>query len=460
MNNIIEVKNPATGEVVAKIVDASVADVDKAVKSARKGFEVWRKVSAQERAKVLYKASAIIKERAEDIAKSMTLEMGKPIKAARSEVLRAADLVTYFAEEGLRIIGDVMQANLANEEVMVIKAPTGVVGAITPANFPVSLLINKVGAALAAGCSVVAKPDEHATSCSLMIAKAFLDAGLPEGVFNMITGSGAGAGNALVNHEDVNVISFTGSLEAGRKIASEAAKTCKRVAMELGGQSPAIVMDKVDVAAMITAFTHQTFNNSGQYCYRINRAYVHEGVYDEFMNQLVAEVSKYKIGEGMDEACNFGPLTHEGILKRTMSHIEDALNKGATVKMGGKNLKGLFVEPTILENCNHDMLCMQEETFGPVLAVKKVSSLKEAVKLANDTKYGLAAFVFVEDAGTGLQVSRQIDAGVVWVNKIHGAYNYAPFGGMKQSGIGREKSKYGLDEFMELKTVYLTLPEV
>lgn len=456
--------DPATGELTSVAPVAASEDVDVAVKSAVEGFEIWRKTPAKTRAKVMHQAAALIKQRVDEFAESITFEMGKPIKKSRGEVLSAAELFDYFAEEGIRLTGDIPQINHEDEQVLVYKEPVGVVGAITPSNYPIALLTWKLGAALAAGCSLVAKPDEHSPSASILLADVFFKAGLPAGVFNVITG-GAEAGNALVMHPDVRKIAFTGSLEVGRIIAANAASTCKRVSLELGGQCPAIVMDDVVVDEIIKEVVEHAYNNSGQYCYRINRVYVHEKIYEEFMGKLVKTVANLKLGPGNDPQTDLGPLAHEEILKRTITHIEDAVAKGASIRYGGKQValstkSNLLFEPTIIENADHTMLVMKEETFGPVLAIKKISSLREGVTLANDTIYGLAAYVFTQDVGRGLQAAREIESGSVWVNRVHKAYEVAPFGGVKQSGYGREKSKYGLDEYIELKAVYLALPVI
>lgn len=461
----LEVLDPATGKMVATVPSGNAEDVDSAVHSALAGFSVWRKTPAKKRAEVMHRAADLIRQHSEEVAWAITSEMGKPIRRARSEVVGSASLFDYFAEEGLRVSGELPQLNLSNEQVLVVKEPVGVVGAITPSNYPIALLTWKLGAALACGCSVVAKPDEHSPSAALLLGKLFLEADLPPGVLNVVTGTGPLAGGALVTHPHVRKIAFTGSVEVGQRIAADAARTCKRVSLELGGQCPAIVMRDVNISEILGEFVSQTFNNSGQYCYRINRAYVHVDVYDEFMDHLVEAVSKLKVGPGREETTDLGPLVHKGIFERTLQHIEDALSKGARLRFGGTRLggklrKGFFVQPAIIEGADHTMLVMREETFGPVLAVKKIATLREGIELANDTRYGLAAFVFTGDAGTGLQAAREIEAGSVWVNRIHKAYEVAPFGGMKHSGYGREKSKYGLDEYLELKAIYLSLPSI
>jgi len=464
--SVLEIINPANGEIVSTIPDADVQDVNSAVQAALSGFSIWRRTPAKTRSNVLHKAADLMRKRIDEIAITITSEMGKPYKRAKSEVSGSAELYDYFAEEGIRLSGDIPQINHSNEQVLVFKEPVGVVGAITPSNYPIALLTWKLGAALACGCSVIAKPDEHSPSAALFLGKVFLEAGLPNGVFNIITGTGRKAGSILVAHPEVRKIAFTGSTEIGQEVAASASRTCKRVSLELGGQCPAIVMGDVIIDDMLSEFVEQTYNNSGQYCYRINRAYVHADVYNEFIEKLTKAVSKLKVGQGQDPETDLGPLVHQGIMDGVLCHIEDAIKKGARIRFGGSRLVkgdyqyGFFIEPTIIEDANHTMLLMQEETFGPVLGIQKIYSLREGIDLANDSRYGLAAYVFTRDGSLGLQASREIESGSVWVNHIHKAYEVAPFGGMKQSGYGREKSKYGLDEYLELKAVYLSLPNI
>ena len=460
---VLDVINPSTGKVITKIANCTKCDVDKAVSSSLVGFEKWKRTSADVRAEIMHKAASLIREKANQIATEITNEAGKLTKWALREVNDSADIIDFFAEEGLRIKGEVYQYNFPNEQVQVIKEPVGVVASITAANFPVALLSWKLGAALASGCSVIAKPDERASTSALLIGQSFLEAGLPFGVFNIITGNGI-TGELLVKHPDISKIAFTGSVAIGKRVAALATETCKRISLELGGQCPAIIMSGVDPIKIISEFMSQSFKNSGQYCYRINRVYIHRDVYDDFIQVLLDKVSKLKIGKADEPNIDQGPLYHKSILEHAMSHIEDAINKGATLLCGGKQIPSetntYYLEPTIFENSTHDMLIMNEESFAPILSIMKIESLSEAIKHANNSTYGLAAFVYTPDSGLGLQAARQIDAGVVWVNKIHKAYTFAPFGGMKQSGYGREKSSWGLDEYLELKTVYLDLPSI
>ena len=462
-DDCLDIINPSTGMLVTRIPKCNKNDVDQAVQSASVGFNIWKNTSSEDRAKIMHKAAGLIRENSNKIANEISSEMGKPSKSALGEVLGAATLFDFFAEEGLRLKGDIYLRNYSDEQVQVLKEPIGIVAGITAANYPVALLTWKLGAALAAGCSFVAKPDVQATSAALSIGEIFLKAGLPNGVFNIVAGDGT-TGSLLVKHSLISKVAVTGSVETGSKVAALAARDGKRITLELGGQCPAIITEGIDPRKIIKEFISQTFNNSGQYCYGIHRAYVHSSIYDSFIDVLVENVKKLKVGVADDPSVDLGPLYRESIYNNVMKHIEDAIAKGARVLCGGRRLESptntYFVEPTVLDNVSGDMLISKEETFGPVLAVIKVDSLSEAIEYANNTMYGLASFVYTSDAGLGLQAARQLESGVVWVNKIHKAYDYAPFGGFKRSGMGREKSSYGLDEYLELKTIYLTLPTI
>ena len=459
----LEVINPSTGDIISLIPICEKADVDKAVESSLIGFRTWKNTTAEQRAKIIHAAAELMRQNKEQLAKEISLEMGKPIKAALEEVNSSADVIDFFAEEGLRIKGDIYQRNYANEQIQVTKEPVGVVAGITSANYPIALISWKLGAALACGCSFISKPNEHSSSSAMILGQLFLNAGLPVGVFNVISGNGI-TGDLLVEHPDVAKVSFTGSNEVGKKVAESAAKSCKRISLELGGQSAAIVMDGIVSEEIIDDFVAQAFRNSGQNCYRINRAYIHSEIYDEFINVLLDRVSKLKVGAADNPDTDLGPLYRKGILNRAITHIRDADEKGAKLIYGGNQIKSnpgtYYVEPTIFAETNHSMLIMTDESFSPVLSIMKIESISEAINYVNDSIYGLASFVYTHDAGLGLQVARQLETGVVWVNKIHRAYDFAPFGGCKQSGYGREKSNYGLNEYLELKTVYLSLPEI
>lgn len=458
------VRNPATGDLLKSYPCAGRADVENAVSIASEGFRIWKRTPTEDRAKIIHKAASLVRSRLEEFAKAITREMGKPLSEARSEVASSADLLDYFAEEGIRVQGDIPKMDLSAELPLIVKEPVGVVAAITPFNYPMGLLVWKLGPALITGCTVIAKPDIHAPTAVLLLAQAFLEAGLPINIFQVLTGDGS-TGELLVEHPGVQKIAFTGSSTVGQEIASVAGGLGKRFTLELGGQCPAIVAEGADLSSVVPSFVKHAFNNAGQYCYRINRAYVLESVYESFVAELLNAVKRIKLGNGETDDVSMGPLCHEGVYTKTENHVRDSLSKGGELLYGGCRLeasdfsRGFYFLPTVITNTNHDMLVMNEETFGPVVGIQKVKTLGEAIALANDSVYGLAAYVFTGDSGIGLQIARELEVGSVWVNRVQKAYFLCPFGGVKQSGKGREKSKYGLDEYLELKTIYLGLPD-
>jgi succinate-semialdehyde dehydrogenase/glutarate-semialdehyde dehydrogenase len=450
---------------VATVPDTSPEEVEHAVRVSRSAFFGWKEYPATKRAAIMHSAASLVRKEANELATLIATEMGKPIKQARSEVTSVAELIDFFAEEGLRVVGEIPQLNLSNEMPLVVKEPVGVVGAITAFNYPLALLTWKLGPALITGCTLVAKPDEHAPSAALHLARLFLTAGLPEGVFQVVTGDQI-AGDALVGSPNVNKIAFTGSVETGRAVAAKAMASTKRVTLECGGQCPAVIGQGADLDAVLAPLVTHTFNNSGQYCYRINRIYVDSSIKAEFTARFVDAVRALNIAPSLDEKSEVGPLCHEGILRRSFRHVADARERGGQVLVGGERLMegefkdGWFMQPTIVDHATQDMLVMREETFGPVVGVTAIDSLREGIELANDSIYGLAAYVFTRDAGEGLQAALRLQAGSVWVNGVKRAYPQCPFGGYKASGLGREKSHFGLDEYLELKSVYLQLPEL
>lgn len=460
-----EIVNPADGTIVTTVPEGDARDVAKASAVARKGFAIWRNVPTTERAKIMHAAAALVKRDREALATMITTEMGKPIRQARSEASNVAELIDYFAEEGLRVAGEIPNLDLAGELPLVLKEPIGVVGTITPFNYPISLLSWKLGPALITGCSVIAKPDEHAPSAALRLAELFLEAGLPKEVFQVVTGDLL-VGEALVADPRIDKIAFTGGVEAGRSVGAGAMATGKRVTLELGGQCPALVDRDANLDAAIAPLVQHTFNNSGQYCYRINRIYVDAAIHDEFVERFTRAAAKLLVRPGIEEDSDIGPLCHAGILERSERHIADIEANGGKIVLGGRRLnddeykKGSFLPPTVAVNCRQTMLVMQEETFGPVVGIMATDSLAAAVELGNDSIYGLAAYLFTGDSGRGLQAARQLRAGSVWVNGVKKAYPQLPFGGYKASGVGREKSHFGLDEYLELKAVYLQLPSI
>ncbi|CAA9522256.1 MAG: Aldehyde dehydrogenase [uncultured Thermoleophilia bacterium] len=457
----IEVRNPATGELLGEVPAGTAADADAAIRSSQTAFRAWRRTPAAERARLQHAAAALVREHADELGRILTLELGRPLAAARTEILRSADLLGFFAEEGLRLQGEVPLLEEADERVMVVKEPLGVVVAIAPFNFPITLLTFKLGAALITGNTVVAKPAADTPLSTLRLAELFTQAGFPPGVFNVVTGHGRELGEALVSHPVPAKVGFTGSTRAGVRIHQLAAVTNKRITLELGGQCPAILFDDADLDVAVPAIVKHAYANSGQFCYRVNRVYVHEDRYGEFLDRFAAGVRELVVGDGMDPATDLGPLVSERILATSVEQVADARAKGARVLCGGERLTGEpfdagpFFAPTVIADATHDMLVMTEETFGPVVGVGSFADDTEALAKANDTPYGLAAYVFSDDLRRAWRAAEELEAGSVWVNNIHRSLAQVPFGGMKQSGLGREKSKHGLDEYVELKTIYL-----
>jgi len=456
------VTDPATGRPVDEVPDASDEDVARACVAARDAFSTWRHTRAPERARILHAAAAGLRSRLDTLAASLTAEIGRPLGGSRREIERTADLLDFFAEEATRLRGELPLMGFSGEHVMVVREPVGVVAAIVPFNYPVTLLSMKVGAALATGCTVVAKPSALAPLTCLLVAEVFRDAGLPAGALNTITGRGGEAGRALVEHPIPRKVSFTGGTAVGRQIAAIAVGTTKRLTLELGGQSPAIVGEDADLDEAVASLVAQAYANSGQFCYRVNRIYASGSIYHTFCERFAATASALRVGPGSDPEIDLGPLIDAAAYHKCRAQVDDAIAKGARLLTGGSRLRGdvfdhgYFMAPTVLAETDHSMLVMREESFGPVVGIMAVADLEEAVGLANDSRYGLAAYVFCGDAMRGFRLAEALEAGTVWVNGIHRTYDFAPFGGYKQSGLGREKSRFGLDEYLELKTIYLT----
>ncbi|WP_041342061.1 aldehyde dehydrogenase family protein [Runella slithyformis] len=456
----IEVINPCTAEVVGTCARGNTADVHAALTSAGAAFQTWKKQPAAHRVKLQHEAARLMRLYSYEIADMLARELGRPLAGCIHEISRSADLLDFYAEEALRMKGEIPLHNLEGEKALVVRQPIGVVVAITPFNYPITLLCMKIGAALPMGCTVVAKPSEDTPLSTLRLAEIFKEAGYPEGVFNVITGYGHEIGNALVEHPITSKIAFTGGTNTGKRIGALAAAHNKRVTLELGGQSPVIVCEEADLSVACPAIVKHAFANSGQFCYRVNRVYVHQNVYEAFVEKITALANRLKVGDPFSNS-DMGPMVNRKIYQNSEVQVADALQKGGTVKTGGSRLtgedydKGWFFPPTIIADTNHSMKIMTEETFGPVIGVMKFSTNEEAVALGNDSEYGLAAYVFSGQLGTGLRMAEELEAGSVWVNNIHRSYQDVPFGGVKQSGIGREKGRYGLEAYTELKTIYL-----
>jgi len=457
--------NPATGVVIDTVPVGDAQDADAAIRAADRAFQGWKATPVAERAKLQKRAARLMRERAHEIGRVLTTELGRPLPGAIAEIERSADLLDVYAEEGLRLHAEMPLAGIAGEKVIVTREPVGVVIAITPFNYPITLLTFKLGAALIAGCTMVAKPAEDTPLSTLLLAALFCEAGFPAGCFNVVTGRGRVIGMAMIEHPLPRKIAFTGGTAAGKAIAAAAAGTMKRVTLELGGQSPAIVCADADLAMAAGAIARHGFANSGQFCYRVNRVYVERPVYQAFLDKLLVETAKLEVGDGLTSGCALGPLVNEKIFRNVALQVADAEARGARVLAGGARLcgglhdAGWFFPPTVIADADHSMLVMTEETFGPVLGIMPFDGRGEALRLANDTSYGLAGFVFSRDLAAALTMAERIEAGSVWVNDIHRSSHHAPFGGMKQSGIGREKGLYGVEAYLEYKSIYLTYDE-
>jgi succinate-semialdehyde dehydrogenase/glutarate-semialdehyde dehydrogenase len=461
---VFEVTNPATGDVIGQVADADAADAEQAIAAAAAAFPGWSRRTAYERSEALYRAHSIMLSRAEELARLMTLEQGKPLRAARNEVSYGADFLLWFAEEAKRVYGITIPASRADQRFTVLRQPVGVVAAITPWNYPVSMITRKVGPAVAAGCTVVLKPAEQTPLCAIEMFKIFDEAGLPAGVVNLVTTSGpAQVAGPLLDSPVVRKLTFTGSTEVGIMLAARAAATMKRVSLELGGHAPFIVLEDADVARAAKGAALAKFLNTGQACISPNRIYVHRSLLEEFTGMLVDRVSKLKAGSGFAEGVSIGPLIDDQALAKMEHQVSDATGKGATVLAGGRRLteKGLangrFYAPTVLGGVTPDMRVYAEETFGPIAPVIAFDSEDEMVDAANATTYGLASYVYTNNIAKATRVSEALQFGIVGINDINPTAAAAPFGGVKYSGLGREGAAAGIDEYLDTKLVGLSL---
>ncbi|MGO9743806.1 MAG: aldehyde dehydrogenase family protein [Roseiarcus sp.] len=452
--------NPASGEQFDSVPLADADDVEDALASAERAFAVWKATPVETRARLQHRAADVMRSRAEELGALLMRELGRPVVGAIAEVVRAADLIDVYAEEGLRIAAEVPLSGIAGEKTLITREPVGVVVAITPFNNPINLIALKLGAALIAGCTMVAKPSEDTPLTTIRLAELFVEAGYPKGVFNVVTGGRATA-EALVMHEIPRKITFTGGVAAGKAIAAAAAATLKRVTLELGGQSPAIVCKDANLDRAAASLARHGFANSGQFCYRAARVYVEREVYEPLIEKLVERASSLGVGAPKTGAA-LGPLVNEKIFRNCERHVLEAKAKGARIVLGGHRLTGegfdggWYFPPTIVADADASMLIMNEETFGPAIAVAPFDSREEALAAANATRFGLAAFVFTADLGVGLAMAERLEAGSVWVNDIRRSSPFAPFGGVKQSGLGREKGRYGVEDYLEYKAIYLS----
>lgn len=462
---VATIKNPANQEFVAEVSFGGREDAKLALEAAERAFPGWAKTSPHRRGEILHWASDLVREKAEEIAKLLTMEQGKPLRYARNEVLSSAEALDYYAEEGKRNFGEIVPSTSEKSRSLVISQPLGVAAVISPWNYPVDLLAWKIAPALAAGCTVVAKPSSKAPLAATEFVMATEEAGLPPGVLNLVHGSGREVGSELVENPISRKVSFTGETTTGKEIMERSAKHVKRLSLELGGHSPAIVCEDAKIEDAAVACVQRAFSNMGQICISVNRIYVHDAVAEEFADRLVKMTKKLRIGDGLDPNVDLGPMFSEAQRQKTKDHIADALHKGATVLCGGSEpegeayRRGFFFLPTVLDRMDHTMRMMREETFGPVAPMMRFSSNDEALRLANDSRYGLAAYVFCEDMTTALWFAEGLEAGSVGVNLNNVIQPQAPFGGWKESGLGRERSRAALHEYMEEKHIRIGLRE-
>jgi succinate-semialdehyde dehydrogenase / glutarate-semialdehyde dehydrogenase len=452
-----EVINPSTEEIVGAAAVASPAEIDQAVRAAHEAFKTWRDTPAAERAAAMMKLVGAVRSNADEIARTLTLEQGKPLWQSKGEIGGFCAVVEFYAQEARRIQGMVLESDNRDRFVYVLRQPIGVVAAIPPWNDPLHLLSRMIGPAFAAGCTVVAKPSSDTPLATIMLAQAALAAGFPAGVFNVITGPGGSVGEALVRHPLVRKVALTGSLQGGRQVMRAAAEDIKRLTLELGGQCPCIVWHDADLLKASEALTFQAFRSAGQVCNRVNRVYVHAEVYDELVSRVTRLAERVVVGDGFKDGVDIGPLVNQKQLDWVQSQVADAAAKGAQVLCGGQRIgkSGFFFAPTVLAGCDQGMQVMHEETFGPVLAFMKVGDdLEQAFEYANDTAYGLSAYFFSRDQRNCYLAARRLEAGSVWINDIHGSFVHAPYGGMKASGIGREQGSIAVDDYLDWKTVY------
>lgn len=452
-NAKIAVTNPADGEIVGHVPSLTAKQIEGAINASEKAFKSWRALPAAKRSALLRKWFDLMIEQADDLAMIMTCEQGKPLKEARGEILYAASFVEWFAEEAKRTYGDTIPSPQVNQRITVIKQPIGVTAAITPWNFPAAMITRKAAPALAAGCTMIVRPASLTPLTALALGELAQKAGIPAGVLQIVTGKSSSIGKVLTESQIVRKLSFTGSTEVGRALMAECAPTIKRISLELGGNAPFIVFDDADLDAAVKGAIACKYRNAGQTCVCANRILVQSGVYDAFTEKLKQAVQALKVGNGINPTTDIGPLIEESALKKVDEHIADAVKKGGKLVLGGKRLGGLFYEPTIMTNITSDMRFAREETFGPVAPLFKFDNESEAIEMANDTIFGLAAYFYTRDFARAVRVSEALEYGMVGHNTGLISNEVAPFGGVKQSGIGREGSKYGIEEYMETKYI-------
>ncbi|MGA0128430.1 MAG: NAD-dependent succinate-semialdehyde dehydrogenase [Burkholderiales bacterium] len=450
------VTDPATGLELGKVFNGTVQQAEQAIKAANYAWPTWREVHAKDRANLIRRWYELIMANVDDLARLMTAENGKPFAEARAEVAFGGSFVEWFAEEAKRINGETLPTFDNNRRLMVFRQPIGVCAAITPWNFPLAMVTRKVAPALAAGCPVIVKPAEQTPLSALAVAELAQRAGLPAGVLQVITADAENSisiGKVLCASETVRHLSFTGSTEVGRVLMAQSAPTIKKLSLELGGNAPFIIFDDADLDSAVEGAWASKSRNTGQTCVCANRFYVQEGIYEAFVEKFAAKFATAKVGNGFEEGVTQGPLIEDAAVDKVMRHLEDAKKKGGQIVMGGNRISGRFFQPTVLANATSSMLCASEETFGPFAPVFKFKTEKEVIDLANSSTYGLASYFYARDIGRIYRVSEALECGLVGVNVGTLATEHIPFGGVKQSGLGREGSRHGIDEYLEMKFV-------
>ncbi len=456
-----DVHDPSNGAKLADVANLGPADAEKAIAAANAAWPAWRGKTGKERSIILRKWFDLLMANQEDLGRLMTAEQGKPFAEAKGEVAYGASFVEWFAEEAKRVNGETLPQFDNNRRLLVLRQPVGVCAAITPWNFPLAMITRKVAPALAAGCPVVIKPAELTPLTALAAAELAIRAGIPAGVLNLLTADAANSvaiGKVFCASDTVRHISFTGSTEVGRILMAQSAPSVKKLSLELGGNAPFIVFDDADIESAVEGAMASKYRNAGQTCVCANRIYVQEGVYDQFVQKFAVKVKGLKVGNGFEDGVVQGPLIEDAAVEKVQRHVKDALDKGAKVVVGGNKLQGQFFEPTVISGATADMLCAREETFGPVAPVFKFKTEQEAVDAANNTEFGLASYFYSRDVGRIFRVSEALEYGMVGINVGIIATEHVPFGGVKQSGLGREGSHHGMDEYLEIK--YLCLGDI
>ncbi|UCH27267.1 MAG: NAD-dependent succinate-semialdehyde dehydrogenase [Trueperaceae bacterium] len=452
-------KSPIDGTVIAEVADCGPQEAIEAAAAGWRAFEGWKGTTAFERSEILMAWHDLITGHAEELAKTMTLEMGKPIKEARTEISYAAGFVKWYAEEAKRVYGDVFPSHLPQKRLMAIKQPVGPVFAITPWNFPAAMVTRKAGPALAAGCSFILKPAEQTPLSALYLADLWRQAGGPEGTLQVLpTRDPVPLSDTLLADPQIRKLTFTGSTEVGRLLYKKASETVKKISLELGGHAPFLIFDDADLDLAVREVVACKYRNAGQTCVCTNRIYVHSSVLEAFTDRYIRATEALRVGDPLRDDTDIGPLVDEQGLTKVQQHIQDAVAKGASLKTGGRSLEGLYFEPTVLTDITSEMKIMQEETFGPVAPIIAFDDEAEVIGKANDTQYGLAAYLYTNDLSRAFRVSEALEYGIVGVNDGVPAVPYAPFGGVKQSGLGREGGPWGIEEYLEIKYLSMTMP--